>query len=282
MFIASTNFRRLFGIPESERLMMMESVMFQIRGFIHMHGVAYLTTSMLCLEGTIFGAKALFCCHYNLVKSKSEFFDASTNTIRIGLNLPEIRYIDISFSDFDNYDIFMELLASLIEEKHLWKIPNSLYPNNLVSQQRPDESKLEVPPSLDANMMLLLRQAITVVYEKGDILIEEGSACRKLVQILHGSAQIVKGSFMDRSVLAEVHAGAVLGEQSFVLGTLWSTSIEVTSDVLYAAEINHSSMSAALALNEVFCAKFYQSMSESLAHRSGFYKLSYVFVVYVA
>jgi hypothetical protein len=37
---------------------------------------------------------------------------------------------------------------------------------------------------------------------------------------------------MDRSVLAEVHAGAVLGEQSFVLGTLWSTSIEVTSDAL--------------------------------------------------
>jgi CRP-like cAMP-binding protein len=282
MLINEENFRRLFGIPESERLMMMESVMFQIRGFIHMHGFAYLTTSMLCLEGTVFGAKALFCCHYNLVKSKSDFFDPCTNTIRIGLKLPELYYIDISFTDFDNYDIFMELLASLIEEKHQWKIPNSLYPNNLVSQQRPDESKLEVPPSLDAHMMLLLRQAMIVVYEKGDILIEEGSTSRKLVQILHGSAQIVKGICMDRSVMAEVHAGTVLGEQPFVLGTLWSTSIEVTSEFLYAAEINHSSMSAALELNEEFCAKFYQSMSESLARRLAFYLSSHLFIPCVA
>ena len=267
MLNIETEFRRLFGIPESERLMMTEIVMFQIRGFIHMHGHAYLTTSMLCLEGTIFGVKALFCFHYNLFKSKCELFESSTNTVRIGLELPEICYVDLSFSEFDDYDVFMELLSSLIEEKHLWNVPNSSYPNFLVSKQRPDESKLEVPPSVDANMMLLLREARLAVYERGDVLIEEGSASRRLIQILHGRAQIVKGAAMDRLVLAEVHAGSVLGDQSFVLGTLSSASFEVTSDFLYAVEINYASLSVALELNEMFCAKFYQSLAESIAQR---------------
>ena len=278
--ILENDFRRLFAIPESERLMMIETVMFQIRGFLHMSGYAYLTTSMLCLEGTIFGVKALFCIHYNIFKSKCELFEASTNTVRIGLELPEICYVDLSFSDFDNYDIFMELLSSLIEEKHHWNVPNSSYPSYLVSKQRPNESKLEVPPSVDSNMILLLREAKVVVYERGDVLIAEGSNSRRLIQILHGTAQIVKGIGFNKSVLAQEHPGSVLGYQSFVLGTLSSASFEVASDFLYAVEIDYLSLSIALDSNEHFCSKFYHSIAESVAHRFDVAFLQ--FVIYFA
>ncbi len=280
MLIRENDFRRLFAIPESERLMMIETVMFQIRGFLHMNGFAYLTTSMFCLEGTVFGAQALFCIHYNLFKSKCELFEASTNTVRIGLDLPEIGYIDLSFSEFDNYDIFMELFSSLIEEKHHWNVPNSSYPSCLVSKQRPNESKLEVPPSLDANMILLLREAKIVIYERGDVLIAEGSNSRRLIQILHGTAQIVKGIGMDKSILAQEHPGSVLGYQSLVLGTLSSASFEVASDFLYAVEIDYSSLSVALDLNDVFCAKFYHAIAKSVAHR---FEVAFLrFVIYFA
>jgi len=247
--------------------MMIEKVMFQVRGFMHLYGYAYLTTSMLCLEGTLFGVKVLFCIHYNLLKSKCELFEESTNTTRIGLKLTEITYIDLSFSEFDDYDIFMELLVSLIDDKMHWHVPNSSFPPFLVSQQKPDESKLEVPPSVDANMMMMLREAKVVVYAKGDVLIEEGSASRRLIQILYGTAQIVKGTAMDRSVLFEVQAGAALGELSFVQGILASAKVEVTSGVLYAAEISHSSISAALDINDAFSARFYKLMAETLARR---------------
>jgi len=113
---------------------------------------------------------------------------------------------------------------------------------------------------------LLLEKAERVSYQKGDVLLPEGSHRQAIFLLRRGEVRIERG-YLGRGIeFARLGAGEVFGEMSFLEMTGASASV-VANEEVDVDVIEGQQMAALLASVPGFATRFYLSVAVGLSQR---------------
>jgi CRP/FNR family cyclic AMP-dependent transcriptional regulator len=122
---------------------------------------------------------------------------------------------------------------------------------------------------LDKDLALLRRKGRVIKYAINETILGEKETNKKLFWLLKGSVRIELSSSFRNIVLANIRAGEMFGEISFLGETEASANVIANKDVEVLV-VDGEQMDDLLSINEGFAARFYRTAAVTLAQRLRF------------
>jgi len=122
---------------------------------------------------------------------------------------------------------------------------------------------------LEKDLSLLRRRGLVIKYAPDEVILREKETNRRLFWLLKGSVRIELSSSYGNIVLANIRAGEMFGEMSF-LGEEEASATVIANKEVEAIVIDGVIMDEVLELHHDFAARFYHTAAVTLARRLRF------------
>jgi CRP-like cAMP-binding protein len=126
---------------------------------------------------------------------------------------------------------------------------------------------------LEKDLALLRRRGRVVTYAEDQVILKEKETNRRLFWLLKGSVRIELNRRFGNIVLANIRAGEMFGEMSF-LGEEEASATVIANKELECIVIDGDVLDEVLELHQGLAARFYHTAAVTLARRLRFQGLT--------